>query len=956
LDTFDDRLAFHQEVVKSDPQANPVKLLAYDMSKLIETRELAFRDVEAIVKTLSDRSAIERARRLRERSGLAQLDTLKNKLNSIAVEQAEAGFFAFKAWAETPAQGIVLTAHPTFSLSEDIRAVLGDIASQDDGEYDAQAEGLKKLPYLQERAPTLQEEHQQTQDTLTRIQSAVNLVNTQVLEFAKTHFPQTWTEITPCLVKVYSWVGYDIDGRSDIGWGDAIRLRLLEKHKQLRHYLDCCAAINGTAKFSATGKAAMAMLTDHLESACRSTKKDLTLFNADLTQKDNLVAAANQLTRQSEHRLRSTKPLYTYIKAALAGAQNDETRLNLLRLRAELRTYGLGTARIHFRLNSRHVMDGIRATFGIKAGSGDSRTLLNRVSELIRKTEPRAVNFASLELEPNTAHQQMILTAQIHKYIDEQTPIRLLIAECEDSLIPLGMLYLAKLYGLDNHLDISPLFETATALNNGGRIIDKMLSHDVYKSYVKKRGIFAIQTGFSDAGRFMGQIPATLSVERLQSHFAAQMAKHGMEDVTALIFNTHGESTGRGGHPGAVADRLDYVLSPWAKTQFAERNINLCHETSFQGGDGFLWFQTDTLAHASVLSLLNSRHKKDSGVAGGTKDGAEGGSGQDPFYIERDFSWDMFQTLSSEQNQLYNNPDYIGVLESFGQNLLVPTGSRAVKRANMETKTSTIDPRQLRAIPHNAILQQFGIPANVYFGLGRAANIDIDKFAEVFAHSDRLKSVFGLAQTAAARSNVFILTAYARLFDPGYWIGWAMSEQMGAQMDEKMGAQNGIHIARCKTIAQTLAHNPACSKMINLANVLKLDHLVTAKSFAKTDTQSDNSSIFLHALRLSIIMKMNLIAADLPVHAPSGLSRLDVLRRLQDFQTTQILEDLKAQYPATGTDTAWTKKLIEKTENVFAGAEGFPHLAETVIKPLHRATQLAHQITIATTHNFDAYG
>ena len=132
----------------------------------------------------------------------------------------------------------------------------------------------------------------------------------------------------------------------------------------------------------------------------------------------------------------------------------------------------------------------------------------------------------------------MMLVAQIHKYIDAETPIRMLIAECEDSLIPLGMLYLARLYGLQDHLDISPLFETAEALNNGGRIIEKMLANPVYKDYVKTRGVFAIQTGFSDAGRFMGQLPATLAIERLQSHLAAALNEYELNEVTAIVFNT----------------------------------------------------------------------------------------------------------------------------------------------------------------------------------------------------------------------------------------------------------------------------------------------------------------------------------------------------------------------------------------------------------------------------------
>jgi len=61
-----------------------------------------------------------------------------------------------------------------------------------------------------------------------------------------------------------------------------------------------------------------------------------------------------------------------------------------------------------------------------------------------------------------------------------------------------------------------------------------------------------------------------------------------MADVTALVFNTHGEGLGRGGHPGTIKERLDYAMSPWAISQFERRNIHLCHETSFQGGDGYL--------------------------------------------------------------------------------------------------------------------------------------------------------------------------------------------------------------------------------------------------------------------------------------------------------------------------------------------------------------------------------
>jgi len=634
--------------VAKDPQANAVKLLAYHISKDVEERSVAFRDIEALVKVLSDQGATQRIRRLRHRAGLDQITALDAKIVQIAEDKAALGWDSFKIWAETPGLGIVLTAHPTFSLSRDIRNCLGSLASQEDGDYEKETEQLKTYAYLPTRAPTLIEEHEDTQATLERIQGAMDSVNTKILDVAKSHF------------------------------------------------------------------AALDTLVDKLSDASESAKRDLTLFEKDITRPDNLVAAANNLTRTSSRRFTNLNSAIALINEAISGSDAALTK-ELIILRAQMVAFGLGTARIHFRLNARHVLSAIKPIFGIDERSSDNRTLLNKATKLTKSVKAVPVNFASLALEKSTAHEKMILTAQIHKYIDDTTPIRLLIAETEDSLVPLGVLYLARLYGLENHLDISPLFETADALNNGGRIIGKMLNNSAYRDYVKARGVFAIQTGFSDAGRFMGQIPATLAIERLHSHFANQMAKYEMQDVTALVFNTHGEGLGRGGHPGSIVERVNYAMSPWAVHQFEKRGIHLCHEVSFQGGDGFLWFQTPQLSGATTQSLVSARYADRSKA------------GDDSFYTENDFSWDIFRAIGSEQDSLYRDPNYITLLGGFGQNLLIPTGSRAVKRAKSGSAADMFNPRQLRAIPHNAILQQFSTPANIIFGVGRAAAIDPEK-------------------------------------------------------------------------------------------------------------------------------------------------------------------------------------------------------------------------------------
>ena len=43
-------------------------------------------------------------------------------------------------------------------------------------------------------------------------------------------------KLTPQMVTVASWVGYDLDGRRDIKWSDTIRLKLGEKVTKLADY------------------------------------------------------------------------------------------------------------------------------------------------------------------------------------------------------------------------------------------------------------------------------------------------------------------------------------------------------------------------------------------------------------------------------------------------------------------------------------------------------------------------------------------------------------------------------------------------------------------------------------------------------------------------------------------------------------------------------------------------
>ena len=63
----------------------------------------------------------------------------------------------------------------------------------------------------------------------------------------------------------------------------------------------------------------------------------------------------------------------------------------------------------------------------------------------------------------------------------------------------------------------------------------------------------------------MGQITSSLAVERLQVKLAEIFQKKLSKKIEVVMFNTHGESIGRGGHPNGIEERNKYVFTAFAR-------------------------------------------------------------------------------------------------------------------------------------------------------------------------------------------------------------------------------------------------------------------------------------------------------------------------------------------------------------------------------------------------------
>ncbi len=111
-------------------------------------------------------------------------------------------------------------------------------------------------------------------------------------------WPEEWHDLKPMPFRFASWVGYDMDGRTDIKWYDSIGFRLAEKAVRLERYVASLEAIDADHRLLAELRAATAYAQERADD-----------FAGDLTDPERLSAAANRLTADDPAKLLSLTPL-----------------------------------------------------------------------------------------------------------------------------------------------------------------------------------------------------------------------------------------------------------------------------------------------------------------------------------------------------------------------------------------------------------------------------------------------------------------------------------------------------------------------------------------------------------------------------------------------------------------------------------------------------------------------
>jgi len=775
---------------------------------------------------------------------------------------------------------------------------------------------------------TLDYEHEEAMAAIARGQKARDRINEQLFDIAARRFPKKWKGLQPLPVRFATWVGYDMDGRTDIGWHTSIGFRLIEKARRLAGYAEALA------KAAPDIARRLARAGDHASTMAA-------LFAEDLDDPARLSDAANQLTTDHPDRLISLSAVISELEAEAKNAETEEAR-TLLVTAAAMRADGLGMGWIHFRVNSSQLQNAIRRRIDPEGKLNlASQAALVRMRELIAEVKPLQSNFAALAIENSSAVRQFLAMTQILRHIDADAPIRMLVAECEQPTTILAALYFAKMLGIDDKVDVSPLFETESALEHGGRFLDAVLAEDAYRSYARKRGRVSIQTGFSDAGRFVGQLPAALAIERLQGRLAEAMVANGLTDVSALIFNTHGESMGRGAHPIDFADRLAWPMSPWARRRFVRAGIKLEPEVSFQGGDGYLFFGSPDLALATLTRFAEMPPWD-----------ADPDAPADPFYRRTDLSLDFYRAIRAVQQEHLESATYSRALTAFGLGLLNDTGSRKSRRQSDLAADRTMSLRQIRAIPHNAILQQLGYPVNVIAGVGTAADGNVEELAALLRESPRGRQLIRLVRAANALASIKTVAAHGELFNSAYW---ASRPYRG----------NEQHIAdACLTLAEYLTKDDRAGVFRRFASRLRVDALKLHRLLAlipddapmpEREMTRRNLGV-LQALRLALLKHTFIRAVMVPPFSRANdISREDVLEMVFTLRIDEALAQLRRAFP-TKFPKLGDFSVDEPTEYPDEGATSYAAIHRDFIDPIARAHALSLRITTAIANEFGAHG
>jgi phosphoenolpyruvate carboxylase len=260
--------------------------------------------------------------------------------------------------------------------------------------------------------------------------------------------------------------------------------------------------------------------------------------------------------------------------------------------------------------------------------------------------------------------------------------------------------------------------------------------------------------------------------------------------------------------------------------------------------------------------------------------------------------------------------------------------------------------RQIRAIPHNAILQQLGYPVNVLAGVGAAADGSYEQIAALLNESDRGRELVRLVRAANSIASIKTVAAYGELFNSAYW---AARPYRGTES----------HLADpCGSLAEFLIEDDRAEMFRRLASQLRIDalklhRLLALLSEKRPDGDEEHTRRYIgvcHALRLALLQFIFIRAVTVPAFSRADdIEREDVLEMVFSLRIEDALIQLRRAYPISSPSMA-DFNMSESTDYPEENDGGYQSIHRTYIDPIARAHALSLRLSAVIANHFAAHG
>jgi phosphoenolpyruvate carboxylase len=310
--------------------------------------------------------------------------------------------------------------------------------------------------------------------------------------------------------------------------------------------------------------------------------------------------------------------------------------------------------------------------------------------------------------------------------------------------------------GVEPALDVVPLFESADALADAGKILAAMFEDARYRAHLSARGDRQeVMLGYSDSNKESGFLAANWLLHGAQSALVETASRHGIE---LTLFHGRGGALGRGGGPahrairaqapGSVAGRLklteqgEVIAARYSNPEIAERELELMT--------------------GAVLLASTPEHDDRLRAA------AEVGS---PILDEL-----AATARKAYRSLVFDDPGFAAffqavtpIAEISGLRLGSRPAARGRAASDVHAEAPKID--ELRAIPWVFAWSQSRIELPGWYGLGTAlaeyrdahGDRGLERVARLYRDWPFLASVLDNAELALARADMGVARRYAEL-------------------------------------------------------------------------------------------------------------------------------------------------------------------------------------------------